>query len=295
MFPNAFEYVAPATLDEAIADLSAGGDDAKVLAGGQSLLPMMKLRLAAPALLVDIGRVRELARVREEDGGLVIGALATHAGLEHDRALRERYPLLARAARHIADPLVRNRGTMAGSLAHADPAADWGAVLLALGGAVVATGPSGERRIAADDLFRDLFTTSLDPSEIITAVHVPPPRGRAEGEHMKLERKVGDFAVVAVALAVDLADNGTVLGAGIGMAAVGPTALRAREAERVLTGQTLGPGTIREAAELAARCADPTSDHRGSASYKRDVVRLFVERGLAAIMRRTDPAPEQSA
>jgi carbon-monoxide dehydrogenase medium subunit len=280
MFPNAFEYVRPESLEEALRALHEYGDDAKVLAGGQSLLPMMKLRVAAPGVLVDINRVPGLSGREDTGDGLVIGALTRHATLEHDRDLRARYPLLAATAAWIADPLVRNRGTIAGSLAHADPAADWGAALLALHGSVTATGPEGARRLTADDLFVDIFTTSLAPTELITAVHVPPPRGRTGGTYLKLERKVGDFAIVGVAITVSLDEHDRVREAGIGMAAVGARPLRAAAAEEALRGQVLTPSLIREAAALARDASDPTSDTRGSAAYERDVVRLFVERGL---------------
>jgi carbon-monoxide dehydrogenase medium subunit len=286
MFPNAFDYVAPRSLEEVLAALEQHGDDAKVLAGGQSLLPMMKLRVAAPAVLVDINRVSELSAGvswEESAGELTIGALTRHVTLERDRDLAAQYPLLRATAAWIADPLVRNRGTMAGSLAHADPAADWGAAMTALKGSVTATGPSGSRRIAVDDFFQDIFTTSLDPHEIVTHVHIPKPRGRVASRYLKLERKVGDFAVVGVALQVVADADGLVQDVGIGLAAVGPKSLRAVQAERVIAGSPLTEDVIREAAALAAADADPTTDQRGSAAYKRDVVRVFVERGLRAI------------
>ncbi len=295
MFPNAFEYVAPASLEEAVQALVRYGDDAKVLAGGQSLLPIMKLRVAAPAVLVDINRIPELAGFREDGQELWVGALTRHATLEWDQDLVPRYPLLGETAGSIADPLVRNRGTIAGSLAHADPAADWGAALLALRGAVTVRGSRGDRRIAIDDLFLDVLTTNLEPDEIITGVHVPRPTGHVAAASLKLERKVGDFAVVGVALHVETGASGAIAQAGIGLAAVGPTSLRAREAETLLVGQQLTPGLIREAADLAAKAADPASDQRGSADYKRDIVRVFVERGLGAVRDRLTGIRAESA
>ena len=286
MFPNAFDYAAPTSLDEAVDLLSRYGDDAKVLAGGQSLLPMMKLRLAAPAWVIDINRVPELDGRRESDDALILGALTRHSAIEWDRDLDAHYPLLRETAALIADPLVRNRGTVAGSLAHADPAADWAACLMALGASVTARGPQGDRLIPVEDLLVDTLTTSLELDEIITGVTVPRPAGRAAAKSLKLERKVGDFAVVGVSLQVEVGSGGAVSRVGIGLAAVGPTALRAREAEAVLMGRPLGPEVIREAAALAAAAADPASDRRGSAAYKRDVVRVFVERGLTAVQHR---------
>lgn len=283
MFPQAFEYVAAGSAEEALASLGAHGPDAKVLAGGQSLLPLMKLRLAAPRVLVDINGVREWEGLSEDESGLSIGALVRHSAFTGPSGRRGRYPLLAEAAGQIADPLVRNRGTMAGSLAHADPAADWGAVCTALGASVTARSPRGTRRILVQDLLVDVFTTSLEPDEVITAVHIPPPTGRPAGAYLKLERKVGDFAVVGVALAAECDADGVVRRAGIGLAAVGPRAIRAQAAEAALVGQRLTSGLAREAADLAQAAADPVSDQRGSAAYKRDVVRVFVVRGLEAI------------
>ncbi len=286
MFPNAFDYAAPTSLEEAVDLLGRYGDEAKLMAGGQSLLPMMKLRLAAPAWLVDINRVPELAGRTETDDALFLGALTRHAAIEWDRDLDADYPLLGETAALIADPLVRNRGTVAGSLAHADPAADWAACLLALGASVTARGPRGNRLITVEDLLVDALTTTLAPDEIITGVTVPRPTGRVAAKSLKLERKVGDFAIVGVSLQVEVGIDGDVTRVGIGLAAVGSTALRAREAETVLLGRRLGRETIREAAALAASAADPVSDRRGSAAYKRDIVRVFVERGLTAVQAR---------
>ena len=279
MYPASFEYYAPASVEEAIALLERYGDEAKLLAGGQSLIPLMKLRFASPRALVDLNRIEGLDSIGEDDGHLAIGALVRHKDCERSEALRGRYGVLGDAAPQISDPIVRNLGTVAGSLAHADPQGDWGSALLAAGAHVEAVGPGGTRTIELDELFHGPFTTSLEPTEVVTSVRVPDPGPRAGGTYLKLERKVGDFATVGVAVHVSL-DNGTVRRAGIALTAVGPRNLRARTAEEALAGATLDDDTIREAAELAAEAAQPRSDQRGSADYKRNVVRVFTERGL---------------
>jgi carbon-monoxide dehydrogenase medium subunit len=284
VFPGPFAYEAPHDLEQALGLLAQYGEDAKVLAGGQSLLPMMKLRVVSPQVLVDVGAVAQLKGLDEGEEGLTLGALTRHVDLERlEPPLSRRYPLLPATARWVADPLVRRRGTLGGSLAHADPAADWGAALCALHGSVTVQGPSGVRHIPADELFVDTFTTSLAPGEILTQVHLPRPAGRAWGRYLKLERKVGDFAVTAVAVHVVLDEAGTVVEAGLGLCAVGPTPLRAKEAEKVLVGSTLSREAIREAAHRAAQASDPVSDTRGSADYKRDMVRVLVQRGLLEV------------
>ncbi len=279
MYPASFEYYAPASVEEAIALLERYGDEAKLLAGGQSLIPLMKLRFASPRALVDVNHIEGLDSIGEDDGHLAIGALVRHKDCERSEALRGRYGVLGDAAPQISDPIVRNLGTVAGSLAHADPQGDWGSALLAAGAHVEAVGPGGTRTIELDELFQGPFTTCLEPTEVVTSVRVPDPGPRAGGTYLKLERKVGDFATVGVAVHVSL-DNGTVRRAGIALTAVGPRNLRARTAEEALAGATLDDDTIREAAELAAEAAQPRSDHRGSADYKRNVVRVFTERGL---------------
>ena len=279
MYPGRFEYHAPATLDEALAALDRYGDEAKVLAGGQSLIPLMKLRFASPRALVDINRVPGLDGLAEEGGELRIGALVRHKDCERATLLGGRWGVLGDAAPQISDPLVRNLGTVAGSLAHADPQGDWGSALMAAGARVVARGSGGAREIALDELFEGPFTTTLEPTEVITEVRVPDPGPKAGGTYLKLERKVGDFATVAVAVHVSFSD-GAVGRAGIALTGVGPRNLRARAAEVALSGTTLDDDAIGEAARLAAEAAQPRDDERGSADYKRNVVRVFVERGL---------------
>jgi carbon-monoxide dehydrogenase medium subunit len=279
VYPASFEYFAPATLDEALDVLGRYDDgDAKVLAGGMSLIPVMKLRFAAPRALVDINRIGGLDTLAEEDGRLRIGALVRHKTCERSDLLKGKYGALGDAAPLISDPVVRNLGTVAGSLAHADPQGDWGSVMLAVRAEVVARGPDGERTIPVDEFFQGPFTTSLQPNEIVTEVRVPKP-GRAGGTYLKLERKVGDFATVGVAVHVTMS-NGTVEQAGIALTGVGPTNIRAAEAEEALTAQALDDDAIDEAARLAAAAAQPRTDVRGTEEYKRNVVRIFTARGL---------------
>jgi carbon-monoxide dehydrogenase medium subunit len=278
VYPPNFEYFAPTSIDEALSVLERFGDEGKVLAGGMSLIPVMKLRFAAPQALVDINRIGGLEGLTTE-GGLTIGALVRHSTCERSAALRGRYGVLGDAAKQIADPIVRNLGTVCGSLAHADPQGDWGSVMLAVRAEVVARGPDGERVIPIDELFLGPFTTSLRQGEILTEVRVPDPGQRAGGTYLKIERKVGDFATVAVAVHVSFA-NGGVRQAGIGLTGAGPTNLRAEAAEQALAGHELDDDAIKEAARLASEAAEPHDDVRGSAEYKRHAIRVLVARGL---------------
>jgi carbon-monoxide dehydrogenase medium subunit len=281
MYPASFEYFAPSTIDEALGILEQYGDEGKVLAGGQSLIPLMKLRFAAPRAVVDINRISELADLREEAGSLRIGALVRHKDCERSDVLRGRFGVLGAAAPQISDPIVRNLGTVCGSLAHADPQGDWGSVMLAIGADVEAQGMDGTRTIPIEEFFQGPFTTTLEPTEIVTAVRVRDPGPSAVGTYLKLERKVGDYATVGVAVHVSFA-NGTVARAGIALTGVGGANLKATEAEEELAGEKLDEPVIKRAAELAAAAADPRDDVRGSADYKRNVVRVFTERGLRA-------------
>jgi carbon-monoxide dehydrogenase medium subunit len=279
VYPASFEYYAPTTVDDAL-ELLARYDDgeAKVLAGGMSLIPVMKLRFAAPTAIVDINRIDALDTLAEEGGKLRIGALVRHKTCERSDLLKGNYGALGDAAPLISDPIVRNLGTVAGSLAHADPQGDWGSVMLAVRAEVVARSTDGERTIPIDELFQGPFTTSLQPNELVTEVRVPSA-GRAGGTYLKLERKVGDFATVGVAVHVAMS-NGTVEQAGIALTGVGPTNMRALEAEEALTAQALDDEAIEEAARLAAAAAQPRTDLRGTEEYKRNVVRTFTARGL---------------
>jgi aerobic carbon-monoxide dehydrogenase medium subunit len=279
VYPARFEYLAPSTVEEAVTHLERYEDEAKVLAGGQSLIPLMKLRFATPRALVDINGIEGLDVLREDSGYLEIGALVRHKTCERSELLKGRYGVLGDAAPQISDPIVRNLGTVAGSLAHADPQGDWGSALLAAGAEVRAQGPAGTRTIALDEFFHGPFTTALEPTEVVTSVRVPDPGPRAGGTYLKLERKVGDFATVGVAVHVSF-ENGKVGRAGIALTGVGPRNLRAVDAEQALAGAELDDDAIGEAARLAAAAAEPRGDVRGSAEYKRNVVRVYTERGL---------------
>jgi len=280
MIPAAFEYHAPSTIDEATALLSKLGEDAKVLSGGQSLIPLMKLRLASPAHLVDINAIPGLSGIREADGFLRIGALTRESDLEESEIVRTRYPLLHDTSKVIADPIVRNLATVGGNLAHGDPANDHPATMLALGAEIVAVGPKGERCMPIATFFTGPFETGLKPDEILVEIRVPVPPARSGGAYLKLERKVGDFATAAVAVQVTLGANGACEQAGIGLTNVGLTPIKATKAEASLKGKALDESAIKQAAELAAQAAEPSADLRGSVEYKKDLVRVLTARAL---------------
>jgi carbon-monoxide dehydrogenase medium subunit len=295
MYPSRFRYEAPTSLAEAIGLLREAGGEAKVLAGGQSLIPLMKLRFATPELLVDINNIAGLDYHREDaDGTLRVGALCRHVTLERSELLRGRQPTMAAAAPLIADPIVRNRGTLVGSLCHADPQGDWASVVLALGGSVVAQGPGGWRSIAMADFVTGPFQSVLEPDEIAVEAVIPPHRGTPAGGYLKLERRVGDFATVGVAVALETS-GGTVTRAGIALTGVGGSTIAATEAQQALTGQPLSSPVIDRAAELAAAAARPRTDHRGSAEYKRHIVSTFVTRILTQAGPGQDEPAEKAA
>jgi carbon-monoxide dehydrogenase medium subunit len=287
--PHSFEYVRPESLDRAVGLLREHGDRARLLAGGQSLIPLMKLRLAAPQVVIDLGRVPGLSMLKEDGEFLRIGAMARHRDLEGTPIIRERYPLLADAARALGDPQVRNLGTVGGSLAHADPAGDWGAALLAFDTKIVARGAAGERTIPIDEFFKDTFATALKAGEILTEIRVPKPGAHAGGAYMKLKRKTGDFATVAAAAQVEL-EGGKVARVRIGLAAAGPTPVRAKRAEDHLKGKPADATHLAEAAKLAAEDARPTADLRGSEGYKRAMVEVFTRRALEKAVARATGA-----
>lgn len=280
MIPAAFEYVAPGSVAEAVELLRRHGSDAKIIAGGQSLIPMMRFRMASPALLIDIGRIPDLAYLREEQGYLRIGALTRTSEVEQSPLIGARYPLLASTAGWVADPIVRNLGTVCGSLVHADPAGDWGAALLAARAEAVIAGPDGQRTLPLDDFLVDTFTTALGEDELLTEVRVPVPTGRTGGNYQKIERKVGDFATAAVGVQVTLDAAGRVAQAGIGLCAAGPISRRATAAEACLIGQPLSEAAIAEAGAAAAAQAEPSADTRGPAEYKQDMFRVLTMRAL---------------
>ena len=286
MIPATFEYHAPTSIGDATALLARLGGDAKILSGGQSLIPLMKLRLAGPQHLIDINRIPDLAYIREADGFLRIGALTREADLEESDLVRSRYPLLYDTCKVIADPLVRNLATIGGNLAHADPANDHPATMLALGAEVVVAGGKGRRTIPIASFFTGPFTTSLEANEILVEVAIPVPAARSGGAYLKLERKVGDFATVAVAAHVALSASGTCDQVGIGLTNVGLTPIKATAAEAALRGQRPDDATIKRAAQLAADASDPGEDLRGSVEYKKDMVRVLTGRALRKAVER---------
>jgi carbon-monoxide dehydrogenase medium subunit len=283
MFPPRFRYEAPRSVDEAVSLLRDGDGEAKVLAGGQSLVPLLKLRFASPEMLVDINNLSDLAYHRVDDSGAMhIGALCRHVDLERSALVAERQPTMAAAAPLIADPIVRTRGTLVGSLCHADPQGDWASVMVAMGGQVVAQGTTGRRTIAIGDFVTGPFQNTLTPDELAVEAVVPAARGALRGGFLKLERRVGDFATAGTAVAVEL-DGDRVVRAGIGLSGVGGHTIDARAAAESLTGSVLDGAAISRAADLAAEAAEPRSDHRGSAEYKRHVIHTFVTRILTRV------------
>lgn len=286
MIPAGFEYHAPTSVKETTELLGRLGEDAKILSGGQSLIPLMKLRLASPRHIVDINGLPGLGQIAETNGALRIGALVREADLEESALIQSRYPLIFDACRVIADPVVRNMATVAGNLAHGDPANDHPAVMLALGAEVVAVGRGGERRIPMTAFFTGPFTTALRSDEIVTEIRVPVPPPRSGGAYEKLERKVGDFATAAVAVQLALGADGVCVRAGIGLTNVGDTPIKAERAEAAVVGTRVDEAAIRRASELASQAAQPAADLRGSVEYKKDLVRVLTGRALRKAIER---------
>jgi len=286
MIPPRFEYFAPASVNEAVELLDRYGGEAKVLAGGQSLLAVMKLRLAEPKALVDINRIPNLSYIREEGGWLRIGATTRTNDLNDSDLVKRRYPILADAAAEIADPLVRNRGTVCGNVAHGDPANDLPACMLALGARFVAIGPGGSRTIPADEFYMDTFVTALQSNEILTEVQIPEPQPRQGNAYAKLEKRNGDFPIAGAAANLVLRADNAIEGAWIGLTSVGPTAIKAKEAGDSLVGRMLDDAALRNAAQLAMNVTQPTSDLRGPAEYKRAMVGVLTRRALQRAAKR---------
>lgn len=285
MIPGDFEYFAPKTIDEALS-LLAQYPDAKILSGGQSLIPLMKLRFASPPYIIDINRIPNLAYIRETDGSLRIGPLVREADLERSDLVKSKYPILMDTASVIADPLVRNMATLCGNIAHADPANDHPATMLATGASFVAKGPRGERTIPATSFFTGLYATELQPDEILVEIRIPTPPPKSGGAYIKLERKVGDFAIVAVAAQLTLDAAGVCKSAGIGLTNVGLTPIKALNAEQFLQGKKPDEKNIAEAGKLASAQSEPRTDLRGSEEYKRDLVRVLTVRALRRAVER---------
>ena len=285
MIPPQFEYFAPETLDEAISLLEDHGPEASVLAGGQSLIPLMKLQLAFPAYVVDINRIAGLSDIADDDCCLRIGSLTRESDLDSSEVVQTKYPILHDTTSVIADPLVRNMATVGGNLAHGDPANDHPATMLALGAEVVAVGSGGERVIPVSDFFEGPLVTALNQGEILTEIRVPAQPEGSGGAYLKLERKVGDYATAGVAAVITVSD-GVCQRAGIGLTNAGPIPVKAGSAESFLVGKKLDDETIREAARLASEEAQPSADLRGSEEYKRDMVRVIAGRALRMALER---------
>jgi carbon-monoxide dehydrogenase medium subunit len=286
MIPAPFDYHRPGTLDEAIGLLSRYGPQAKVLSGGMSLLPALKLRLGICSHLVDIGRLPGLEYIKEEQGVVRIGAATRQAVLAQSELIASRYGVLADAVPLIADPLVRNRATFGGNVANGDPANDGPAIVIALGAELVARGPQGERTIAANRFYKDLFVTALAADEILTEIRIPLPPPRTGSAYRKLKRKTGDYAAAASAVQVTLDARGAVQRACIALTNAGPTAIEAVEASRFLEGKTPDEKNIAEASRLAAKAGSPSADQRGSVEYKREMARVLTARALMAALER---------
>lgn len=279
MIPAAFDYHSPQSLDEALSLLKQHGGDAKILAGGQSLIPAMRFRLAVPAILIDINRLNDLRYVEERGDHLAIGAMTREHSLEDSSAVRSSYPLLHDTTIVIADPLVRNQATVGGNIAHADPANDHPATMLAYDATVVAKGPNGERTIGIDDFFTGLFENAMADDEILTEIRIPKPAANSGGAYTKLERKVGDYAISAAAVQLRL-DGATVAAARIGLTNVSPVPMRAKAAETELVGKAISDAVIEAAGKAAAAECDPSPDLRGGVDYKRDITRVMVKRSI---------------
>jgi carbon-monoxide dehydrogenase medium subunit len=286
MFPASFDYRRAGSIDEAMSVLREHGGDARVLAGGQSLIPAMRYRLARPAVLVDINRLDELDYVRESNRMLSIGARTRDATLERIPSFGESYPLLADTAAVVADPVVRQMGTIVGSLCHNDPAGDWSVAALAAGGEVIVRGSGGARVVPIDDFLIDSFTTAVAEGELALEVRFPAPARHTSGSYQKIERKVGDFATVSAAVQITLRESGTIAQAGIAIGAVGPKAIRVRAAEELLRGTLPSAECIAAAADAARAAADPSADTRGSVEYKKEMAAVLVRRALLATFAR---------
>ena len=288
MIPPSFEYLAPKTIPDAVALLQKHGDEAKILAGGHSLIPAMRLRLAEPGYLVDISGIGGLDYIQEESGQLRIGAMTCEAALEESAIVQKKFPLLLDTAKMIADPSVRNMATVGGNLAHGDPANDHPATMLALRASVVAAGPNGTREIKIDNFFPDFFTTALSEDEILTEIRIPTPPSGSGGAYLKIERKVGDYAAAAVACQLNIDSSGSIENIGLGLTNVGSTPIRASSAEELLKGKKPDENMLAEAGRLAAADSEPMEDLRGSAEYKIALVNELTQRAIKLSIQRAE-------
>jgi aerobic carbon-monoxide dehydrogenase medium subunit len=280
VIPAAFDYIAPQSLDEAVRALAAHGEEAKLLAGGHSLLPLLKLRLANPTLLIDLNRIAGLNAIREQDGKIVIGALTTHYQIESSELLKKKCPLLPETAREIGDVQVRNRGTIGGSLTHADPAADWPAAILALGGELRLRGPKGERTLGADEFFLGPMTTAIEPNEILTEIRVPISSRRSGSAYHKMAQQASGFAIVGVAVSVSLDGKGLCEEIGVGVTGLSDKAFRAHALEERLRGQKLNAKLIEESAAHAADGIEPLEDLHANAQFRAHLARVYAARAI---------------
>jgi aerobic carbon-monoxide dehydrogenase medium subunit len=288
MYPAAFEYLAPRGVGEAIEFLRRYGDDAKLLAGGQSLVPMMKLRVARPRYLIDIHRIADLNYIREEAGQMRIGAMARHVQIEESRLIGEKLPILREAASEIGDAQVRNRGTIGGGLAEADPSGDYGAVVLALNAELKCAGPGSERVIPAAEFFTFAYTTAMEPDEILTEIVFPLPDKSSAGVYLKLEKVAGDFAIASAAVQLSLDPNDACGQIGIGVTGAGTVPQKALFVETLLRGKEITPELIDEAGRLIQEGAEPIEDLRGSATYKKKALAAILRRALRTALQRAD-------
>ena len=280
MIPASFDYLTPTSVAEAVGLLREHGYEAKILAGGQSLIPAMRFRLAQPGILIDINQLEELRYLREQNGHLAIGAMTRESALDESDAVQTKYTLLADAAKVIADPLVRNLATVGGNIAHADPANDHPAVMLAYGAELTAQGPDGTRTIAIDDFFVDLFENSLADDELLTEIRIPTPAAGSGGAYVKMERKVGDYAISAVAVQLTMSGD-TCTAARVALTNVSAVPMRAFNAEQALIGQPLTEAVLEAAGAAASAECDPSGDLRGTVEYKRDLTRVLTKRAIS--------------
>ena len=286
MIPESFDYFAPSTVKEAISLLKEHGEDAKILAGGHSLIPMMKLRFASPTHLIDINNIPGLSYIKEEGGQLKIGAMTREAELEHSDLIRDKYPIFIDTTKLIADPQVRNMGTIGGNLAHGDAANDHPAVMMALGASVEITSDEGTRMVSIDDFFHGFYMTAVQEKEILTSIHIPVRDGKYSGAYHKIERKVGDYATVGVAVQLGVDNDGTCNYAGIGLTNVNPTPMRVKRAEEILVGSKLTDDVITKAAKYASEDCNPSADLRGDEDYKRHLINVVTGRMIYKAMSR---------
>ncbi len=284
MIPAEFDYYAPASVGEAVSLLQQHGDEAKVLAGGHSLIPLLKLRLSSPPVLVDIGRIPELRGITRTNGTITIGAMTTHAQVERSEELRDAFPIMAEAAAVIGDPMVRNRGTFGGALAHADPAADWPAVALALGARLRVMGPDGERTVSVDDFFVDMLTSALEPGEVLTRIDIPVPGGKTGMSYQKFQHPASGYAVVGAAAVVTLGADGACQDCRVAVTGAGPKATRQTAVEDALKGQALTPELIARASAHAGEGMDFLGDIYASETYRAHLTKVYTKRALLAAM-----------